>query len=194
MIKNKSDLKRYLEMDRYALGRGGRPKWIGDYIYKFEISLRYHEYYHNIIAEGNSNLLNRLKLLYWKYRHNRLGLLLGFEIPINVFDAGLRINHRGLLIVNKHVKIGKYCDIHQGVNIGMQGDSNRNCPTIGDNVWIGPGAKLFGKIVIGNNNQIGANAVVNKSFVEDGIAIAGVPAKKISNNPNPYVRNYLLNE
>ena len=76
----------------------------------------------------------------------------------------------------------------------MQGNSKTDCPTIGDNVWIGPGVKLFGKIVIGNNNQIGANAVVNKSFVEDGIAIAGVPAKKISNNPNPYVRNYLLNE
>ena len=154
--------------------------------------MRYHEYYHNIISAGNRNLFNRLKLLWWKYWHNRLGLLLGFEVPINVFDAGLRINHKGLLIVNNHAKIGKYCDIHQGVNIGMQGNFKTDCPTIGDNVWIGSGAKIFGKITIGNNNQIGANAVVNKSFTENGIAIAGVPAKKISNNPNPYMRKYLI--
>ena len=81
----------------------------------------------------------------------------------------------------------------KGVNIGMQGLSDADSPIIGDNVWIGPGAKLFGKIIIGNNCQIGANAVVNKSFEEEGITIAGVPAKKISNHSNPYIRKYLLN-
>lgn len=192
MITNKKDLNRYLKMDKFALGKKKRPCLIGDYIYKFEIALRHHEYYHNIIKNGNNNILNKLKLLWWKYHHHRLGLLLGFEIPINTFDAGLRINHSGLIIVNPNARIGKYCDIHQGVNIGMQGNSNFNCPSIGDNVWIGPGAKLFGKITIGNNCQIGANAVVNKSFKEEGISIAGVPAKKISEHPNPNIRKYLL--
>nr|WGD97504.1 hypothetical protein P5627_18190 [Bacillus safensis] len=41
---------------------------------------------------------------------------LGFDIPIGVFSY-FRINHTGLLIVNKHAKIGAFCDIHQGVNI-----------------------------------------------------------------------------
>lgn len=192
MIKNKQDLKRYLLMDKFALGKKRRPKFIGDYIYKFEIALRYHEYYNNIVANGNKNIINRLCLMWWKYKHFKLGTLLGFEIPINTFDAGLRINHSGLIIVNPKAKIGRYCDIHQGVNIGMKGISNLDSPTIGDNVWIGPGAKLFGKITISNNSQIGANAVVTRSFEEEGIAIAGVPAKKISNNPNPYIRKYLL--
>ena len=47
---------------------------------------------------------------------------------------------------------------------------------IGDNVYIGPGAKIFGAITIGDNVKIGANAVVNKSFGDD-ISIGGIPAR-----------------
>lgn len=55
-------------------------------------------------------------------------------------------------------------------------------PVIGDNVFISPGVKMFGDIRIGNNIVIGANSVMNRSFEEDNICIAGVPARKISNN------------
>ncbi|MCG8399395.1 serine acetyltransferase, partial [Bacillus atrophaeus] len=79
---------------------------------------------------------------------------------------------------NSNVKIGANCDIHQGVNIGQNHDQY-DVPTIGDHVWIGPGVKLFGKIQIANGISIGANAVVNKSFTEENITIAGVPAKKV---------------
>jgi serine O-acetyltransferase len=54
-------------------------------------------------------------------------------------------------------------------------------PTIGDNVFIGPGAKIFGDIIIASGIAIGANSVVNKSFLETDITIAGVPARKVSN-------------
>ena len=56
---------------------------------------------------------------------------------------------------------------------------NGKAPTIGDNCFIGPGAKLFGDIKIGDNVAIGANAVVNKDF-GDNVTIAGVPAKVVS--------------
>ena len=59
---------------------------------------------------------------------------------------------------------------------------------IGDNVWIGPGAKIFGKIFIADNIAIGANSVVNRSFAEQNITIAGIPAKKIKDSGNPYKR------
>lgn len=49
---------------------------------------------------------------------------------------------------------------------------------IGNNCVIYPGAKIFGKITIGDNCIIGANAVVNKSFPNDCV-IGGVPAKII---------------
>ena len=71
--------------------------------------------------------------------------MLGFDIPVNVFGGRLRINHHGMIVVNSNARIGSYCDIHQGVNIGMQGMYDDNSPTIGDNVWIGLGAKIFGR-------------------------------------------------
>ena len=52
----------------------------------------------------------------------------------------------------------------------------------GDNVYIGPGAMLFGPIRIADDIAIGANAVVNRSFLEPGITIAGAPAMKISDH------------
>lgn len=66
-----------------------------------------------------------------------------------------------------------------GVNIGADARISNAAPTIGNNVYIGPGAKLFGQIEIADGIAIGANAVVNKSFWERNISIAGVPAKKI---------------
>lgn len=189
MIKTKEDLKRYLEMDFYALGRKPSLFAYRNEILHFQVALRMHEYYYN---NRTKSIFHLVLCKFWGFRHHKLGLKLGFDIPVNVFDAGLRINHYGLIVVNENARIGKYCDIHQGVNIGMSGESQDDVPTLGDNVWIGPGAKLFGKITIADECQIGANAVVNMNFTEKGITIAGVPARKVSDNPNPHIRTYLL--
>lgn len=114
---------------------------------------------------------------------------MGWDIPINTFGPGLKINHFGLIVVNGNARIGAFCDIHQGVNIGQHGSSEYDVPTIGDNVWIGPGAKIFGRIKIANECAIGANAVVNKSFEEQNISIAGIPATKVSEKGNQYIRS-----
>ena len=97
------------------------------------------------------------------------------RIPINVFDEGLQIPHLGPIIVHPKCRVGKNCRIHVGVNIGAEKDM---VPTLGDNCYIGPGAKLFGDIHIGNDCKIGANAVVNKSF-PDGTVIVGVPGHSV---------------
>ena len=52
-------------------------------------------------------------------------------------------------------------------------------PELGDNVYIGPGAKVIGNVKIGNNVAIGANAVVTKSFPDDSVVV-GIPARLIS--------------
>ena len=48
-------------------------------------------------------------------------------------------------------------------------------PAIGDNVDICAGAKILGRISVGNNIVIGANAVVVID-VPDGCIAAGIPA------------------
>ncbi len=57
--------------------------------------------------------------------------------------------------------------------------SKSGVPKIGDQVFIEPGVKMFGKIVVGNNVAIGANAVVTKNLPDNVVAL-GVPAKIIS--------------
>lgn len=49
---------------------------------------------------------------------------------------------------------------------------------IGENCWIGFGAVILPGVTIANNSVVAANAVVNSSFFEEGILIAGVPARK----------------
>ena len=62
-----------------------------------------------------------------------------------------------------------------GKNIGRDNSS----PTIGNGVWVAPGARVIGNIKIGNNVVIGANSVVNKSFPSN-VTVAGIPAKIIN--------------
>jgi len=177
MINTTEELQFFLDADKFALGKTGKPK-LYDYVWRFQIALRKCEYY------KGKGFIHNIYYIFHKIVKIQLGYKLGFDIPEGVFDAGLRINHFGNIVINKNSVIGRWCDIHQGVNIG---DSNpevrviaeRYSPIIGDNVWIGPGAKIFGNIIIGSEVQIGANAVVTKSF-DDDVTIAGVPAKIIN--------------
>ena len=57
-----------------------------------------------------------------------------------------------------------------------------DAPQIGNNVFIGSGAKIIGDIRIADDVAIGAQALVVKSVLEGGITVGGIPAKKISNH------------
>ncbi|HFE9702439.1 TPA: serine O-acetyltransferase [Clostridium perfringens] len=176
MIKSKVDYLYYLESDKKSLGISRKkPRIAKDEIWKFQRLLRKVEYFKNC-KRG----LNKLYLYYLLYKKNKMEVDLGFTIPPNVFGPGLAICHRGTIVVNHMAKVGKNCRIHTCVNIGFQAGTS-NAPIIGDNVYIGPGAKLFGNIKIANGIAIGANSIVNKSFSEENITIAGIPAKKINN-------------
>ena len=106
---------------------------------------------------------------------------MGFSISINSFGPGLSIAHYGTIVVGSNARIGANCRIHVGVTIGATNDE-KDATIIGDNVYIGTGAKIIGKIKIADNVAIGANAVVVKDILEPGITVGGVPAKKISCN------------
>lgn len=138
MIKTRDDLQDYLDKDKRALGmKKRRPSIIGDEVWKFEIALRMDEFYRNTQK-------NKLAGLFWKWRHRQLGLKLGFSIPCNCFGRGLKINHYGLIVVHPLARIGEWCDIHQGVNIG-QNIEKGSVPVIGDNVWIGQVSKCLAR-------------------------------------------------
>ena len=87
------------------------------------------------------------------------------------------------IIINGKSNIADGVVIRQQVTIGNKGSGKGDelCPTIERNVEIGAGAKIIGKVTIGENSKIGANAVVTKSFPKNSI-IVGVPAKNIAKN------------
>lgn len=113
-------------------------------------------------------------LRHYKYK-------LGISIPIKTeIGQGLYIGHFGGIVVNGEARIGKNCNLSHGVTIGR---SNRGVhsgyPVIGDNVFIGPGAMIFGAVHIGNDAAIGANSVVIDDVPDNAVAV-GSPARIVS--------------
>jgi len=92
--------------------------------------------------------------------------------PKAQIGEGLFIAHYGGIIVSTSAKIGRNVEISNGVIIGVSGQGDkRGVPEIGDNVFIGPGAKLIGKIRVGNNVKIGANAIIHKDVPDNAVAV-----------------------
>lgn len=184
MIKTKEDLAYYKQQDAIANGYSGHLKWNSlrghfNKTKRFLTLLRETEYYKN-----NPSPINKLFYLYKSYRLNQVAFSMGYSIPVNVFGPGLSLPHYGTIVVNGATKVGAFCRLHCCTNIGASG-GNKEAPSIGDNVYIGPGAILFGNIKMASNITIGANATVNQSFEEEHIAIAGKPAKIVKRDmPN----------
>lgn len=114
--------------------------------------------------------------LYVRYTY-KFGISIPFETQIG---SGFYIGHFGGIVVNEECVIGKNCNISHGVTLGVvnRGDK-QGCPTIGDNVYIGPGAKIVGKIKVGNFAAVGANCVVTHDVPDYGVVV-GIPGRVIS--------------
>lgn len=146
------------------------PKWDLSMYIKF---MRFVEYYSIYNESLISKLLERISklLMCWFQRGTE-----GIQIPPHTVGFGLKIYHWGNIVINSKAKIGQNLTIYPGVIIGRTSDGG--VPTIGDNVFIGGSAKIFGGIKIGDNVTIAANAVVVKDVPENAI-VGGVPAKII---------------
>lgn len=91
----------------------------------------------------------------------------------------LTIEHHGCIVIHGATEIGDDCLIRHGVTTGNIGASDpQGVPKIGNRVEIGAGAKLIGRITVGDNVVIGANAVVTCDLPDGAVAV-GVPAKII---------------
>ena len=105
-------------------------------------------------------------------------LIYNSKVPYEAeIGKGTKLGYGGIgVVIHKKSKIGNQCVISQHVTIGGGNSKYPGLPKIGNNVHISHGAIVFGGITIGDNVEIGANAVVNKP-VPDNAIVAGVPAK-----------------
>lgn len=145
-----------------------------DELWRFHRLLRRYE----LLRNKPKNVFVTIYYQFVRLKYKKISIKLGFSIPPNVLGAGCFLPHYGMIIINGNSRIGQNCLIHAGVVIGANGGSSK-APIIGDNVFIGPGAKIYGDISIANGVYVGANSVVNKSIIEPNSIYAGVPAKLI---------------
>jgi serine O-acetyltransferase len=120
-----------------------------------------------------------LSVLYrWMYRRcrNRYGI----ELPYSV-QLGRRVifEHQGAVVIHGSAVIGDDTIIRQGVTLGnLHLDRPFDAPILGRRVNVGAGAKILGRVTVGDDAVIGANAVV-LSDVREGTTVVGIPARPV---------------
>lgn len=107
-------------------------------------------------------------------QNRRTGVYLSRHVRIG---PGFRIEHAGKSYINTEAVFGAGCTIMHNVTVGVSHSRHGRAgvPVIGDRVFIGPNAVLYGGIRVGDDAMIGANSVVNRD-VPAGSLAAGVPA------------------
>ncbi len=107
----------------------------------------------------------------------------GIEIhPGATIGKNLFIDHGMGVVIGETCIIGDNVTLFHGVTLGGTGkEKGKRHPTIGNNVFIGSGAKILGNITIGNNVKIGANSVILES-IPDNVTVVGIPGKIIKHH------------
>lgn len=120
----------------------------------------------------------RILRAYYKFYLHRVDAKNGADINIvaengDNFQAHPILPHgiKGIVIAGG-AQIGNNVTISHQVTIGR---SKNLVPVIGDNVYIGPGAKIFGGIRVGNNVRIGANCIVFQDIPDNATVVLEKP-------------------
>ncbi len=136
---------------------------------------------------------NPLHYLYWILKRHYI-YKYGFQIAGKI-GKGFFIGHFGTIVTNEDTIIGDNCNIAHGVTIGVtRRGFKAGVPVIGDEVWIGTGATIVGKVFIGNNVLIAPGAYVNFDVPDNSIVIGNPGIIKTSINATEGYINNKYNE
>lgn len=143
----------------------------------------------------HSNVYNIVHLLIWHkefrnlfyYRLKPYGEILNWVLPklsslyLNALyiGPGFFIQHGENSRINGEY-IGANCWVNQDVAIAFSNRTDR--PTLKDNVKVHVGAKVLGKVNIGENSIIGANAVIVKDVPPNCTVVGVYPAYVVREN------------
>jgi serine O-acetyltransferase len=113
--------------------------------------------------------------------HKLIEIICGITIGSTaVIGRRLCIEHHGGIVIHGATIIGDDCLIRHGVTLGNTGYNDPfGAPKVGDRVQMGAGAKILGRVNVGNDAIIGANAVVTHDVPEHAV-VGGVPARMLS--------------
>lgn len=112
-----------------------------------------------------------------KHLSYKSGIQISWKTKIG---RGFYIGHFGSIVISPNAIIGDNVNISHGCGIGAANRGpKKGAAIIGNCVYFGPGCKIVGKVNIGNNVCIGANAVVTHDIPDEAV-VGGVPAKILS--------------
>lgn len=103
--------------------------------------------------------------------------------PAARIGPGLMISHGMGIVVGQWASLGSGCTLMHQATLGATAMATlEGMPTVGNDVFIGAGARLVGPIHVGDGALIGTNAVVSRDVPAGGKALA--PAAEIR-GPKP---------
>ena len=177
-IHTKQELREWLALEhsRYPL----TARHLLPYLFQWSEGAVLHR--HTTLLRTTEYHLNnghRLRAAWYNARLIRLQTRYCMHVPLNCLGKGVQIAHLYPLQMNWGMSVGENCRILPGVMILGDDTAENRAPTIGDHVTLCAGCKIFGDVQLADHITVGAGAVVNRSFTEPGITIAGVPARKV---------------
>ncbi len=163
-IQSVADLKSWIGEDLARYDRGPVATLLREPQVRWQVKLR--------VAEL---LVNRrvpwlAPLARWRLQAGAVRL--GYTIPLNVCGPGLKLPHWGTIVIGANASVGRHATIHPGTLIGERGGS----PRVGDRVYVGSGAKVYGPVTVGDDAYLAPNCVVTRT-VPPGAVMVGVPAR-----------------
>jgi serine O-acetyltransferase len=188
-----NDLRKTLQADLYRYradtGRGAlRSAFIHEPGFRFTYYLRKVAYYNRKKKSlwAIAYLYNRTLFHHYRFKY-------GFDIsPRTSIGPGLYIGHFGGVVISPYAVLGSNVNIAQGVTIGAASRGTRKgAPTLQDRVWVGAGAIIVGKVLIGHDALIAPGAYVNFDVPSMAIVL-GNPGKVVSMSGSiGYVNNIM---
>lgn len=167
-IHDRNDYLLFLRLDLEA---HGLTRWRARYRFTrpellFQRSLRAAEYYQT--KNGPARLLYAWHRLVLKRR----SLATGIAISPGSCGPGLSVPHYGSVIIHRDARVGAFCRIHSATNIGTY---RGHAPRLGDFVYVGPGAVIYGDVSVGSRSIVGAGVVLGRSVPSDSMAKTSAP-------------------
>ncbi len=151
------------------------------------------DYYWTLRQKAKYTPFRPLRMWY-RLRHQAYLEKYGGSIGLDTHFIGKPVFPHGFqgVFISEGATIGRNCVIFHQVTIGsntLPDTKHPGSPTIGDNVYIGAGAKIIGSIRVGNNVRIGANCVVTRDIPDNATVVLENPRVILRDTPrdNRYI-------
>lgn len=132
------------------------------------------------LREEANALVRALFKFPYHYTAKLVGMMTGIHLfPETTIGPGFYIGHYGGIWISPLATLGANCNVGPNVVIGVAGKGRMKAPTLGDRVWVGPGAVITGAVQVGSGAVVAANSFVTMNVPENAVVI-GVPARVLS--------------